>query len=302
MKAFKYSMVVLVGMLIIIGNASALEVTSPNGGETWIIGNTHSITWNYSGPDSRLKLELIKEGVRVGTIAENIPAGQKRFLWKVGDYIGGKAYGGVGYQIRAKMMSSAESDSSNGPFTLANVLGPPLKEQKPPQLEKKPSVEMEKEREIVLKLPDLICESITISPSNPLDGDVVGPIVVTIKNIGLSTAPPSRAAFTCLNGACFPIKCVGCTNVSEEVSYDPRGWMIRFSVPSIRKGESFQFIFRAVPDHKPGQHPDSPRKWASGVLKFIVGVDSQGIVNEGGAGEANNRKELLITIPGIPHP
>ena len=66
MKTFKYSMAVLVGVLIIVGNASALTVTSPNGGETWIIGSTHTITWDYSGPDRHLKLELLKGGVWVG--------------------------------------------------------------------------------------------------------------------------------------------------------------------------------------------------------------------------------------------
>ena len=113
MKTFKYSITVLAGILIIVGNASALTVTSPNGGETWIIGSTHTITWDYSGPDSRLKLELIKEGVRVGTIAENIQAGQKRFLWKVGNYIGGRAFGGDGYKIRATMMNSTDSDDTS---------------------------------------------------------------------------------------------------------------------------------------------------------------------------------------------
>ena len=304
MKAFKYSMAVLVGVLIIVGNASALTVTSPNGGETWIIGNTHTITWDYSGPDSRLKLELIKEGVRVGTIAENIPAAQKRFLWRVGDYIGGRAFGGSGFQIRAKMMSSPESDSSNGPFTLANVLGPTLKEQKPPQLEKKPSVEMEKERQIVLKLPDLICESISISPPNPLEGDIVRPIVVTIKNTGLSTAPPSIAHFVCLENSCFPTECVECKDVSGE-ALSPHGWTKFFSVPSIRPGESVQFTFRPVPDHEPGQHPVSPtRKWVSGAIFLRLWVDSQRSVNEGGAGEANNLKELRVFVRqvGVPGP
>jgi len=305
MKTFKYSITVLAGILIIVGNASALTVTSPNGGETWIIGHTHPITWDYSGPDSRLKLELIKEGVRVGTIAENIQAGQKRFLWKVGNYIGGRAFGGDGYKIRATIMNSTDSDSSNGPFTLANVLGPPLQEQKPSQLEKKPSVEIQKERQIVLNLPDLICESITISPQNPREGDIVGPIVVTIKNKGLSTAPPSTAAFVCLHEACFPTECVGCKITHEMIIDQANGWEKRFSVPSIRAGESVQFTFRPVPDHQPGQHPDSPRrKWVPGGLLFRFWVDIDKSVNEGGEGEANNYKELRVIVPkvGVPGP
>jgi len=140
MKTFKYSMAVLAGMLIIVGNASALTVTSPNGGETWIIGSTHTITWDYSGPDRQLKLELLKGGGMVGTIAWNIPAGQKTYQWTVGEYIGGRALSGTDYKIRVKVMYGTEADSSNGSFTIMGLLSQPLQEQKPPaKLEKKPS-------------------------------------------------------------------------------------------------------------------------------------------------------------------
>jgi len=135
MKTFKYSMAVLAGMLIIIGNASALtlRLTSPIGGETWVIGRTQPITWTYSGPDCRLKLELLL-GVRHWTIAENIPANQQTYLWRVGDYKkvtvgpGGRPPADNSYKIQLTIEprghTSCEwtTSTSNGLFTLVDPI------------------------------------------------------------------------------------------------------------------------------------------------------------------------------------
>ena len=46
-----------------------ITVTSPNGGQTWIRGTAHLITWNYTGnPGTYVKIELLKGGVLNRTI------------------------------------------------------------------------------------------------------------------------------------------------------------------------------------------------------------------------------------------
>jgi hypothetical protein len=45
-------------------SSNALVIISPNGGETWQRGTSQTIRWNYtSGPGSRIKIELLKNGI-----------------------------------------------------------------------------------------------------------------------------------------------------------------------------------------------------------------------------------------------
>jgi hypothetical protein len=44
--------------------AGALTVTSPNGGESWVRGTTHTLTWTSTGsPGAYVMIELLKAGV-----------------------------------------------------------------------------------------------------------------------------------------------------------------------------------------------------------------------------------------------
>ena len=50
--------------------AGSITVTSPNGGERWQRGTSHTVTWDYSGsPGSTVKITLLKGGIEVGTIS-----------------------------------------------------------------------------------------------------------------------------------------------------------------------------------------------------------------------------------------
>jgi hypothetical protein len=52
------------------GGQPPLTITSPNGGEKWRKGSTHTITWSFTGdPGDAVKIELLRAGVKKTTIA-----------------------------------------------------------------------------------------------------------------------------------------------------------------------------------------------------------------------------------------
>lgn len=68
-----------------ISNGTA-NITSPNGGETLYIGNTHNITWNYSGSPSQYDIEYSTDnGVTWNVIANNVSVGTMGggFVWLI---------------------------------------------------------------------------------------------------------------------------------------------------------------------------------------------------------------------------
>ena len=63
-----------------------IEVTSPNGGEEWIIGTTRNITWDSKNlpANSRITISLFKEGSGQNIqIIDNLPASQESYRWVV---------------------------------------------------------------------------------------------------------------------------------------------------------------------------------------------------------------------------
>jgi hypothetical protein len=99
-------------------------VTSPNGGEIWLIGATQDITWNvpqsFSG---NLGIILMKDGVKIGNIALITDPTTRSYSWPVGQYIGGTAAPGTGYTIRIKEIGTANYDVSDGPFEIKTFKG-----------------------------------------------------------------------------------------------------------------------------------------------------------------------------------
>lgn len=85
-------------------------VTSPKGGEKWLSGSQHNITWTFSNipGNTPVKLLLFRDGTKVGTIAENVAIGSNgagTYLWHAGAYIGGTA-SGDGFQVRIRDMNN----------------------------------------------------------------------------------------------------------------------------------------------------------------------------------------------------
>jgi hypothetical protein len=105
---------------------SPLNVTSPNGGESWTPGAIKKITWDAYGLSGNLKITLWKDGVKVGRIGGNINPDLGYYDWTVGQHSGGMAAMGSGYTIKIKEIGTAVNDVSDAPFTLSplNVTSP----------------------------------------------------------------------------------------------------------------------------------------------------------------------------------
>ncbi len=97
-----------------------LTVTSPNGGENWVGGSTHSITWMSTGsPTALVKIELVKPGVALNKVIISSTPNDGSYDWVI------PMTQALGSDYRVKITrttfpvgSTAATDSSNGYFAL----------------------------------------------------------------------------------------------------------------------------------------------------------------------------------------
>jgi hypothetical protein len=101
-----------------IFSIDGITVTSPNGGESWQIGSSQTITWNAVGLTGLVKITLYKDGVWVGLIADNLDPAAGSFTWIVGQHSEGTAAAGSGYTIKIKEKDTLISDTSDLSFSL----------------------------------------------------------------------------------------------------------------------------------------------------------------------------------------
>jgi hypothetical protein len=105
----------------ISGDPPELVLTSPNGGENWIRGETRNITWISNGISGNVNLILYKDGTLVAPIAENVPITPGSYIWIVGTTLGGNTSPGGGYVVRVISTEKSESyDDSDGSFTISS--------------------------------------------------------------------------------------------------------------------------------------------------------------------------------------
>ncbi|MCL4838543.1 MAG: GPI anchored serine-threonine rich family protein [Thermoanaerobaculia bacterium] len=122
--------------LVLVATAAvqAITVTSPNGGESWPLGAMRPITWTAEGiggsdTPTTVSILLVRNGSKLGLIAENVPLATGSFPWTVGQYQGGTAPAGSGYSVIVSGSTGGE-DVSNAPFTITS--GPGLPPPPPP--------------------------------------------------------------------------------------------------------------------------------------------------------------------------
>ncbi len=96
-----------------------IQVTSPNGGESWVSGSQHAITWNANGYGGNVRLILFRNAAKIGQIATGIPAAQGTYLWTVGEHANGTAPPDILYSIRVIAADGSQSDYGDGPFTIS---------------------------------------------------------------------------------------------------------------------------------------------------------------------------------------
>jgi hypothetical protein len=99
--------------------APSITVTSPNGGENWKRGTSHTVTWSYTGnPGPTVKIVLLKAGTEVGTISAGTSPGSSgtgSYTWSI------QSNGATGSDYRVSVQSLSQTaikDQSNNYFTL----------------------------------------------------------------------------------------------------------------------------------------------------------------------------------------
>lgn len=81
-----------------------LALTSPNGGELWIQGSTHPITWTSTNFTGNIKIELETIAKSFVTLAENIPAADGTWSWAI------PADQALGSNYKIKISDQADGD------------------------------------------------------------------------------------------------------------------------------------------------------------------------------------------------
>ena len=109
------------GSTISTTTTPSITVTSPAGGETWTRGTTKTITWSYTGsPGSTVDIDLLKGGLKVGTIADSVPigsGGKGSYSWPITSTA--TATTGDDYKVSVQSTSQpAIKDTSTGYFTI----------------------------------------------------------------------------------------------------------------------------------------------------------------------------------------
>jgi hypothetical protein len=168
MYVFFFSVLFLF-ILMSFAYAQTLQLLSPNGGESWSIGQNKSITWTFSGlpANHAIQLELLHNGSIIGTIRTNIsigvPGETSSWTWRAGTYQGGTAAADSGYAIRiTDMWNRQYTDVSNGTFTLVRGIGPGPSVNRPDNnLTAKPHV-----TNTIFTLPDLVISDAWIEDSD----------------------------------------------------------------------------------------------------------------------------------------
>jgi endonuclease/exonuclease/phosphatase family metal-dependent hydrolase len=103
------------------GGAGSVTVTSPNGGESWVGGTVHNVTWTSSGV-ANVKLEYTLDGSAWSTITASTAASAGSFAWTV------PSSATTAAKVRVTDTGSASvTDASNAAFTItgsspANVI------------------------------------------------------------------------------------------------------------------------------------------------------------------------------------
>src|SRR3989441_1204745 len=97
----------------------ALALTAPNGGETWIVGDTRTITWTKAGTLADVKLEYSTDGgvTYPNLITSSTAAAAGTYAWTVPDI--------ASTNVKVRVTNTADttvSDDSNAAFTIKGGL------------------------------------------------------------------------------------------------------------------------------------------------------------------------------------
>jgi hypothetical protein len=127
-EKMKSSKILLFAVIVLfihsIAYSQSITVTNPNGGENWVIGMTHNITWTSSGiTTGTFTVRLFDGTTNIGIIQAGIPCtdGVHSIPWTVGNLAGGGTVSsGSNFKIKVRQASLAPKDFSDAPFTITD--------------------------------------------------------------------------------------------------------------------------------------------------------------------------------------
>jgi len=94
--------------------ANSLTLTSPNGGENWLAGTVHNITWTTAGTVANVKIEYSTDGGTTGTTIVQSVANTGTYAWTVPGTLSTNCLVGISSAADATI-----SDRSDAPFTIS---------------------------------------------------------------------------------------------------------------------------------------------------------------------------------------
>ena len=108
---------ILVGCVVFLllpiwGHTQSLNLTAPNGGEVWLGGTTHTISWTYTNVDN-IKIEYsLNNGLNWTLIIASYPTSALSYTWTV------PCIGSNQVKVRVTNTLQFTQDESNGVFTI----------------------------------------------------------------------------------------------------------------------------------------------------------------------------------------
>jgi hypothetical protein len=92
-----------------------IQVTAPNGGESWKKGTQHEIAWTSTDCSGAVTIELLRDGEICRTLATGTPD-DGSYLWSANDCAGIEE----GYTIRVSDTAAGSGDDSDAPFEIVH--------------------------------------------------------------------------------------------------------------------------------------------------------------------------------------
>jgi hypothetical protein len=96
-----------------------ITVTTPNGGETWTVGQAHAITWTSANITGNVQLRLLQNNVSVRVLSSST-ANDGEWTWTIPSDV----VPASNYKIRVTSVNNtAIKDASNADFTIQAAAG-----------------------------------------------------------------------------------------------------------------------------------------------------------------------------------
>jgi len=105
----------------LLQSSPAINVVTPNGGEKLNLGSAYRVCWEATGITGLLRLNVVKDGVVIGIISENIAPLSGSYLWTVGSCLSGAVGVDPAYRVRIKVQGSTLYDNSNNTFAVIDL-------------------------------------------------------------------------------------------------------------------------------------------------------------------------------------